>query len=66
MLPVPLVAATLAPAEATAVQVSLVMADGRLSTTGAPVTAVGPLLLTTIVYVVRAARACRSSCRRSW
>ena len=37
---------------ATAVQVSEVMAAGRLSTTGAPVTAEGPLLLTTIVYVV--------------
>ena len=52
MLPVPLVWATLAPAEATAVQLALVMAAGRLSSTGAPVTARVPLLPTTMLYVV--------------
>jgi len=49
MLPEPLAAATLAPEVATAVHVSLEIIDGMVSTTAAFVTALGPLLLTTIV-----------------
>src|SRR5271157_5013742 len=49
MLPVPLDVTTLAPAVATAVQVAEVMAAGSGSLTAAPVTADGPLLLTTMV-----------------
>src|SRR5262249_12166633 len=49
MLPVPLVAATLEPAAATAGRVSVVSAAGSASEIVAPVTLDGPLLVTTIV-----------------
>lgn len=52
MLPVPLVEPQLEPADAVQVQEALVSDDGRLSATAAPVTALGPELLTMIVYVV--------------
>ena len=49
MLPVPVAGVTLAPAEATVDQFVLVIPAGKRSATVAPVTALGPLLLTTIV-----------------
>src|SRR5438876_405383 len=52
MLPVPLAAPQLEPAGAAHVQLALVIAAGSVSATGASVTALGPALLTTIVYVV--------------
>src|SRR5437762_2075816 len=52
MLPVPLAVNPDAPPLPTAVNVSLVIAAGRVSLTVAPVTALGPLLATTMVYVV--------------
>ncbi len=54
MFPAPL-AAQLAPAVALQVQVTPPSAAGKLSTTVAPTTAVGPLLVATIVYVTVAA-----------
>src|SRR5579883_3223954 len=48
-LPEPVGSATLAPAEATDVQVALSIPAGNMSVTVAPVTAAGPLFLTTIV-----------------
>src|SRR5438874_2614511 len=50
MLPVPL-AVQLLPADAAHVQLALLMPAGSVSVTVAPVTALGPALLTTIVYV---------------
>ena len=49
MLPVPLAAATLEPAEATAVQLTAVMAAGKLSVTCWATAVLGPALLTTMV-----------------
>lgn len=49
MLPVPLVAPQLDPLEVKHVQVALVNFAGRVSTTGAPVTALGPALETSRV-----------------
>src|SRR5438105_8735568 len=52
MLPLPLAVKPEAPPLPTAVKVSLPTLAGRMSLTVAPVTLLGPLLLTTIVYVV--------------
>src|SRR4051794_31667463 len=52
MSPAPLAAATLEPAEATAVQLTAVMADGNRSVTCWSTAVLGPWLLTTMVYVV--------------
>src|SRR5271167_2109970 len=52
MLPLPLAVNPEAPPLPTAVNVSLVITAGRTSVTVAPVTLLGPLLLTTMVYVV--------------
>ena len=52
MLPVPLGEPQLEPLEAVQVHVALVNVTGRLSATAAPTTALGPLLLATMVYVV--------------
>src|SRR5450432_1150389 len=52
MLPAPATVKPVAPPVAVAVQLSLWMAAGRASLTVAPMTSLGPLLLTTIVYVV--------------
>ena len=52
MLPLPLAAAQLAPAEGVQVQFTLVSFVGTLSVTVAPVTALKPLLRTTIVYAI--------------
>lgn len=52
MLPVPFGEPQLEPGDAVQFQVALVNVTGRLSATAAPVTALGPALLTTIVYVV--------------
>lgn len=52
MFPLPLGRAQLEPAEAVQVQVALFNVAGKTSVTVAPVTAIGPLLVTTIVYVV--------------
>lgn len=49
MLPAPDVELQLDPAEATQTQVALVSLAGKLSTTAAPETALGPLLMTFIV-----------------
>ena len=49
MLPTPLAAATLDPAEATAVQLTAVRSAGKMSVTGAATAVLGPLLLTTMV-----------------
>ena len=49
MLPVPLAAATLEPAEATAVQLTAVIADGNTSVTAWSTAVLGPALLTTMV-----------------
>src|SRR5262245_42194359 len=49
MLPLPLAAATLEPGEATAVQLTEVMADGKLSVTGWATAVLGPWLLTTMM-----------------
>ena len=49
MLPVPLAAATLEPAEATAVQLTAVMAAGKMSVTCWATAVLGPALLTTMV-----------------
>ena len=49
MLPTPLAAPTLDPAEAMAVQLTEVMAAGKMSVTGAATAVLGPLLLTTMV-----------------
>jgi hypothetical protein len=53
MLPLPL-AGQLEPALATQDQVPIVSPDGAVSATVAPVTALGPLLVATIVYTVPA------------
>src|SRR5436309_1882922 len=52
MLPLPEAVKPVAPPVATLRYDTLVMAAGRLSVTVAPVTVLGPLLVTTIVYVV--------------
>jgi hypothetical protein len=52
MLPLPLAAAQLEPADATQVHGADVIAAGNVSVTGALVTGLGPLLVTVIVYVV--------------
>jgi hypothetical protein len=52
MLPVPPAVFPVAPPAATDVQVALVIAAGKVSVTVAPVTALGPLFLTTSVKVV--------------
>src|SRR4029077_772605 len=52
ILPLPLAVKPDALPLATAVKVSLATAAGKVSVTVAPVTLLGPLLLTTIVYVV--------------
>jgi hypothetical protein len=52
MLPVPLVTPHNEPGEATHVHIAPVSAGGRGSVTSAPVTPLGPLLLTTIAYVI--------------
>src|SRR6187401_1858581 len=49
MLPLPLAWATLEPAEATAVQLTAVIADGNRSVTGCATAVLGPALLTTMV-----------------
>src|SRR5262249_62069977 len=49
MLPAPLTAPTLDPAEETAVHVAEVMTDGNRSLTSAPTAVLGPLLLTTMM-----------------
>src|SRR5436309_2874496 len=49
ILPVPLIAATLEPEVALAVQVALLMPDGRTSSTDAPVTVVEVLLVTVMI-----------------
>lgn len=49
MLPLPLGAAQVAPAEAAQVQVTFVNLVGTLSVTVAPLTVLGPLLRTTMV-----------------
>src|SRR5438477_155718 len=49
MLPLPLAAATLDPAEATAVQLTAVMAAGKKSVTWWAAAALGPVLWTTMV-----------------
>src|SRR5438128_1687784 len=49
MLPVPLAAAQLEPPEATHVHVAPVIAGASVSITDAPVTLLGPLLVTTMV-----------------
>ena len=49
MLPVPLAAATLEPAEATAVQLTAVIAAGKMSVTAWSTAVLGPALVTTIV-----------------
>src|SRR6516165_9754822 len=49
MLPLPLVAATLEPGEATAVQLTAVMAAGKRSVTAWSTAVLGPALLTTMV-----------------
>ena len=51
-MPVPLALNPDAPPLPTALNVSVVIAAGRLSLTVAPVTSLGPLLATTMVYVV--------------
>src|SRR5438132_431421 len=51
MLPVPLAAPQLEPADATHAQVAPVRAAGTVSVTPAPMTELGPLLVTMIVYV---------------
>lgn len=48
MLPVPVGAPQLEPAEAVQVHVALLNVAGSMSVTVAPVTAIGPLLVTTI------------------
>ena len=48
-LPVPLAALQLEPPVATQLQLALVMAAGKVSATVAPVTALGPALVTTMV-----------------
>jgi len=52
IFPLPPGTAQLEPAEAVQVQVALLNAAGKLSVMVAPVTAMGPLLVTTMVYVV--------------
>src|SRR5439155_7864106 len=52
MSPLPLAVNPAAPPLPTAVNVSLTIAAGRMSLTTAPMTPLGPLLLTTMVYVV--------------
>ena len=52
MLPLPLAAVQLEPADAAQVHVAEVIAAGKVSVTAALVTALGPLLVTVIVYVV--------------
>src|SRR6266568_119729 len=52
MLPLPLAVNPEAPPLPTAVNVSLLIPVGTMSVTVAPVTPLGPLLLTTMVYVV--------------
>src|SRR6516162_3005823 len=52
MLPLPLAAATLEPGEATAVQLTAVIAAGKRSVTAWSTAVLGPALLTTMVYVV--------------
>lgn len=52
MLPVPVGAPQLEPAEAVQVHVALLRVAGRLSVTVAPVTAIGPLFVTTMLKVV--------------
>lgn len=49
MLPVPFVDPQAEPAEAVQVQVAFVRLAGRLSATAAPVTALGPEFVTTMV-----------------
>src|SRR6187401_1852727 len=49
MLPVPLAAATLEPGEATAVQLTAVIAEGNTSVTAWSTAVLGPALLTTMV-----------------
>src|SRR6187397_2625836 len=49
MLPVPLAWATLEPGEATAVQLTAVIADGKKSVTAWSTAVLGPALLTTMV-----------------
>ena len=49
MSPLPLAVKPAAPPLPTAVNVSLAIAAGKISLTTAPVTALGPLLLTTMV-----------------
>src|SRR4029450_6657324 len=56
MLPVPLAAATLEPAEATAVQLTAVIAEGNTSVTAWFTAVLGPSLLTTMVDVLMAPR----------
>src|SRR6266540_3540802 len=52
MLPVPLAVNPEAPPVCVAVKVTPVMRAGKLSVTTAPVTLLGPLLITVIVYVL--------------
>src|SRR5262245_45701009 len=49
MLPVPLAAATLEPGDATAVQLTAVIDDGKRSLTAWSTAVLGPVLVTTIV-----------------
>jgi hypothetical protein len=49
-LPAPFAAPHCPPADATQLQEAFVSAAGKLSVTGAPITALGPLLVTTIRY----------------
>ena len=65
MLPVPLAVKPLAPPLCVAVKLSLATSAGIVSVTVAPVTLLGPALLTTIVYVVDAPGAPRL-CHLSW
>ena len=61
MLPLPLAVKPVAPPVAVAVYVAPVSVLGRVSTTEAPVTSLGPALVTTIVYVIPGrAPPCRS------
>jgi hypothetical protein len=52
MSPVPLVAATLEPGEATAVQLAAVISGGKRSSTNWSTAVLEPVLLTTMVYLV--------------
>lgn len=52
MLPVPVGAPQLEPTEVVQVHVALLRVAGRLSVTVAPVTAIGPLFVTTMLKVV--------------